>query len=223
MTTISSSSVSRRSFSLLGCLFGAALSWASAADLSVRVEDNRGQPVEGAVVTLTPAAGGRARPAQQVKVEQIDQEFVPAVMILPVGSRVRFPNKDDVAHHVYSFSEAKTFDIPLYTGESPTTIELDRPGLVTLGCNIHDWMVAHLFVTEAPYFGLTGRDGELHLKGLPAGDARLLVWHPRLRGNPVEQSIRIPAAEKPVVSLKLRPDFKRRRAPGAGATGGTYR
>src|SRR4029434_4728661 len=109
------------------------------ADVQVLVKDQTGRPVEGAVIW---AEGPQKKtlPAIQTEIVQKNRQFIPPVTIVPVGSIVRFPNWDNVQHHVYSFSAAKTFDIPLYIGQSPKAIEFERPGIVTLGCNIHDWM-----------------------------------------------------------------------------------
>ena len=137
-----------------------------------------------------------------------------------VGTRVVFPNRDNVQHHVYSVSAAKKFEIPLYIGESTATILFDRPGQVTLGCNIHDWMVAYILVLDTPYFSKTGRDGTAGISGLPPGSYRLEVWHPRLSGK-VERSLVIagPADTEQVVSVTLRPDRRIRRAPDVGDAG----
>ena len=72
---------------------------------------------------------------------------------------MEFPNNDTVSHQVYSFSAAKRFQLPLYKGEVHPPVTFDRPGLVVLGCNIHDVMVGYIYVTDAPYFGKTDREG----------------------------------------------------------------
>jgi len=137
-----------------------------------------------------------------------------------VGTRVAFPNRDKVQHHVYSVSPAKRFEIPLYIGDSKEAIVFDHPGVVTLGCNIHDWMVAYVVVLSTPYFAKTGADGSALVAALPPGHYRLSVWHPRLKAA-VEVDVAVPdqGEATQVVSVVLRPDRRIRRAPDAGAAG----
>src|SRR5215471_16968454 len=113
-----------------------------AATLEARVANTAGAPIADAVVYAVPAAGGSdIRGKKVVAVEQVDREFVPYVTVVQTGTTMTFPNRDPILHHVYSFSTAKSFEIKLYTGKSPSEIRFDKPGVVTLGCNIHDWMI----------------------------------------------------------------------------------
>ena len=89
------------------------------------------------------------KPGREI-VDQINLEFVPHVKPVVVGSPVYFPNKDDVRHHVYSFSPAKRFELPLYSGTPAAPVVFDRPGIVAIGCNIHDWMLGYIYVAETP-------------------------------------------------------------------------
>jgi hypothetical protein len=101
-----------------------------------------------------------------------------------VGANVEFPNSDSVSHQVYSFSAAKRFQLPLYKGEAHPPVTFDRPGLVVLGCNIHDSMVGYIYVTPAPYFGTTDTGGSVTLRDLPRGDYRVTIWSPYIADNP---------------------------------------
>ena len=77
------------------------------------------------------------------------------------GFYARFPNKDGIGHHVYSFSTAKTFELPLSETESSMTVTFDQPGIVTIGCNIHDWMVGYINIVNTPYYGKTDAAGNV--------------------------------------------------------------
>jgi len=191
-------------------------------ETAVFVADEKGKPVAGAVVAFKPAGKSAAVKPGVYEIVQEGQRFIPELTIVPVGSRIRFPNRDDVAHHVYSFSPAKKFDIPLYQGEAPQDVVFDRPGVVALGCNIHDWMLAHVFVVDTPYFAVTGNDGRAVLRAAPAGSGTLEVWHPRARADEVKFEVEA-IAKTPPVALKLRPEFRRRHAPAAGGEDGSYR
>jgi plastocyanin len=111
-------------------------------------------------------------------VEQINRRFVPLVSVVQVGTPVQFPNRDEVRHHVYSFSPAKSFEIKLYAGTPVAPIAFDKPGEVVLGCNIHDQMIAYVYVVDTPWFGKTGKDGRVRLEGLPAGEYELNARSP---------------------------------------------
>lgn len=165
------------------------------------VVDQKGKPVEEAVVW----APGVGKPkAVEKTIFQKYRQYFPEVTVISVGSTVRFPNRDTVQHHVYSFSPAKTFDIPLYIGDAPKPVKFEKAGVVTLGCNIHDWMSAYVLVLDTTAFTQTNAEGEAVLKDISKGTT-LQVWHPRLRGNPVE----VKAESGAKITLVLRPAVKR--------------
>jgi len=162
-------------------LGGALAAPAIAAELRATVRSEQGQPVADAVVVAVPQSAPAKPPRPKTEqVEQIGHEFVPRVKALLVGSPVSFPNRDDVRHHVYSFSPAKRFDLPLYVGTPAQPVLFDAPGVVIMGCNIHDWMVGYIYVAESPYFAMTGADGTALIAGIPPGRYAIRVWHPQL-------------------------------------------
>jgi len=139
---------------VLACLGSQPL--ASAAELRAAVNDSKGNPLPDAVVVAVPEDDQvpPAKPGATVE-DQVDKEFVPYVQPVRVGTYVNFPNKDNIRHHVYSFSAAKRFELPLYSGTPAAPVLFDKVGVVLLGCNIHDWMIGYIYVTDAPYFGKT--------------------------------------------------------------------
>jgi len=181
---------------------------ANAVDIAVMVVDRDGRGVGEAVVTATPAAAN-AGPSPTLKsavMDQRDLAFVPRVLVVGVGTSVEFPNDDSVSHQVYSFSAAKRFQLPLYKGEVHPPITFDRPGLVVLGCNIHDGMVGYIYVTDAPYFGKTEAVGSVQLKALPVGDYRIAVWSPFIADPPASliRSIHIDGGAPAPIRVQLR-------------------
>jgi plastocyanin len=154
-----------------------------------------------------------------VTVSQVDKEFVPYVTAIPVGTLVRFPNHDNILHNVYSFSSAKKFQLPLYKDEPPEPITFDKPGAVVLGCNIHDWMVAYLYVVETPYYAKTDDKGRLELKSVPAGTYDLEVWHPlkKKRGSSPGQRVKLDDQTKLSIefTIDLKPEWRPQRPSGA--------
>jgi plastocyanin len=148
----------------------------------VRVVDGDGQPVAGAAVYLTPTdAAAPASTAASAIMDQIGYQFVPRLLVVRTGTEVAFPNSDNVLHHVYSFSEAKRFELPLYAGTIHAPVRFDRAGLVTLGCNIHDDMVGYILVVDTPWFGKTDADGRFAFEDLPAGRYDVSAWSDRQR------------------------------------------
>jgi plastocyanin len=163
---------------------------AAAADVTVVVRDAAGQPVKDAVAMLRTGAPA-AQPikfAWPYKVSQHDIQFDPFVLVVPVGSDVTFPNQDKVRHHVYSFSAAKKFQLKLYGREENRTVKFDKAGVVALGCNIHDQMIAFVMVVDTPYAGKTDASGQVVLRGVPAGAGKLTVWHPYMKSARNEQA-----------------------------------
>ncbi len=153
---------------------------AQAAVVQVEVQGSQGKPLADAVVFLeSREARAALRPAQGVEIAQVAKQFQPQVTVVPVGSSVSFPNKDTVRHHVYSFSQAKTFEIKLYIGNPGNPVVFDRPGIVVLGCNIHDQMAAWVVVVETPYHARSVSNGKVQIE-VPPGSYRLRVWHPDL-------------------------------------------
>lgn len=200
---------------------------AYAGEVHARIVDQSGNPVEDAVVIAKPSVAespsAAARAADNV-VDQIDKEFVPYVKAVLIGSQVRFPNKDNIRHHVYSFSPPKKFELPLYSGTTAPPVLFDKPGVVVLGCNIHDWMIGYIYVAETQHFGQSGKDGQVTLKGLPAGTYAVRVWHPRMKQDEqatVKTATLAAAGDFDAEwRIDLNPDTRVRRAPAAG--GGRY-
>jgi plastocyanin len=194
---------------------------AAGAGIRVEINDAKNLPVADAVASVTPLDRpvGVTPPAEPVVINQVKEEFQPYVTAVVTGTRVRFPNNDKVQHHVFSLSKTKSFDLGLYRGEPRELVTFDRPGVVTLGCNIHDWMSAYVVVLATPFFKLTAADGLAPISDLPPGRYRLEVWHPRLK-SPVIREIAVentPVTQ--VIAVTLGIDRRIRRAPESGAGG----
>lgn len=180
---------------------------APCADLTISVLDEVGnQPVADAVVYLA-SAGDNVTPVS-AEIVQKDRQFHPKVLVIPKGSRVEFPNRDNTQHHVYSFSPAKTFNIELYAGKPEAPVVFDNAGIVEIGCNIHDHMQGFIVVTETASVGTTDARGKvtLPLGAPPLPDTiDLKLWHPRLPDN-TQAVTRTVTPDRPVtVAISLAP------------------
>jgi plastocyanin len=200
----------------------APLAYAQNAEIAATVTDPRGKPVADAVVIAVPSDGNLrlpARPREDV-VDQVDKEFLPKVQAVLVGTAVIFPNRDSVRHQVYSFSPAKRFELSLYTGV-PQAVTFDKPGVVILGCNIHDWMVGYVYVSESPYFAKTNAEGKAVLTDLPPRGYVVRVWHPQLSvaEDTTRKSVDASRGTRAEVvwTLTLNPEVRIRRAPVSGS------
>jgi len=167
---------------------------ARAGDLTVAVKSPSGAPIADAVVTLAAPHHGPIRFAWPYRMAQKNIQFDPFVLIVPVGADVAFPNLDQVRHHVYSFSPAKTFELKLYGKDETRVVHFDKPGVVQLGCNIHDSMIAFIVVVDTPYAAKTDAEGNATIHDAPPGAYGLAVWRPYLRapGNTLRQTVQIP-------------------------------
>jgi len=214
-----------------GCMAGFVLALASAPGaaqprLEVRVVDGERLPVAGAVVSLHAGEGaevgpGPAVPVADAVIEQVRGEFNPALLVVTTGTPVRFPNLDRIRHHVYSFSPARTFELPLYSGEAHEPVVFDVPGVVTLGCNIHDWMLGHVVVLDTAVHATSGDSGEASLDA-PRGTWSLRVWHARLPAGEPPQELQV-TLEEGVIHVEVALELARptpRARPGAAADGG---
>jgi plastocyanin len=151
---------------------------APAARLDVLVRNASGAPLQDAVAWAVPKSGPAPFRKREAAVEQKDRTFVPFVTVVQAGTAVSFPNRDEIRHHVFSFSTPKVFEIKLYAGTPAAPVVFDKPGEVVLGCNIHDQMLAYIYVVETPWFAKTGADGRARIDGLPAGEYDVRAWHP---------------------------------------------
>ena len=177
---------------------------AQSADLSILVVDENDKPVSEAVVYLRSNDVIKSTSAKaEAKVDQVEKEFIPHVLVVNTGASIHFPNSDNIRHQVYSFSEAKTFEIPLYSGVPAKPVTFDVPGVVSLGCNIHDWMSAHIFVADNNFYSLTDEHGKALIEAVPNGQHSLQIWHEELDGDLERFSKIIKISADETVQLKI--------------------
>ncbi len=164
----------------------------AASELSITVLSAAGTPVQDAIIIAEPVKGSPPpRPGLKGIMDQRNLMFVPGAMVVQTGTQVDFPNSDQVRHQVYSFSPAKTFQLALYAGKAHAPVLFDKPGLVILGCNIHDSMLGYIYVTDSPWYGRTGADGTLQLRDLAAGEYTVRLWHALLDESGPELQARL--------------------------------
>ena len=155
---------------------------AFAATLSVQVSDSAGRPAPDAVVSVVPDDNRQLPSHLPVKsiIDQRHETFIPLVVVVRKGGSVVFTNNDVTTHHVYSFSPIKQFEFLMPKGQVSSPLVFDQPGVAAIGCNIHDQMIAYVYVGDSPFAALTDLTGEATITDLPTGHYRVEVWHPAL-------------------------------------------
>ncbi|MES2261646.1 MAG: methylamine utilization protein [Pseudomonadota bacterium] len=183
---------------------------AGASGVAVQVVDGGGTPLPDVAVYVE-AEPGQSLPKylKPGEIEQRGQKFIPLMTVVQVGSRINFPNNDKVRHHIYSFSPAHKFDQKLYSGTAATPQVFEKAGVVVLGCNIHDKMVAYIRVVDTPFYGKTDGSGAVRIEMPTPGKYILKVWHYNMvGGQPAEQVLTVKPGEAPTTAtfkLALKP------------------
>lgn len=194
---------------------------AYAGSLSVTVSNKKGQLIENAVVMLKPLFE-MTKGMPEIEGAEVRQEnalFAPFVLAVPVGTKVSFPNYDEFRHHVYSFSKAKRFELRLYGKDETNAIVFEEPGVVALGCNIHDNMLAYIYVSTAPILAKTGENGLAVFDDLQVGEYELTYWHPGVtrKGVPQPKTIQVgEGAMSEIAVLELRRVWGEQSPPAEG-------
>lgn len=213
-------------FKLALILLAAAAGVARGGDIQITVEDMEGKPLLDAVVYLDRVGGGAQAQPQQPRaiIDQVNREFVPLVSVVQTGTRVDFPNSDNTRHSIYSFSPAKVFTTKLYSGKQAPPVVFDQPGLVVLGCNIHDLMVGWVMVVDTPVFGKTDAAGKLELRNVEPGDYRINIWYPEIHpgvvtaalnvgSDSISREFKVDVTGSALPGLRARAQGKKRSAP----------
>ena len=181
---------------------------AAAAGFSAQIFDQDGRPVPNAVISLVSEKGygpANIRPDSEKTIDQRNETFIPLVTVVPRGGRVVFANNDKTRHQVYSFSPIREFEITLAQGERSPALVFDKAGVATLGCNIHDHMIAYVFVADTPWTALTDSDGRAQIADVPAGNYDAQIWHPQLLPGTPGPSVRVVLnGENATYSAKLK-------------------
>lgn len=190
----------------------AALAWAAdgvAGTLEVSVVDEQGKPLADVAVYATSRTGGTAGVAASgasptAIMDQQNHQFVPHVLVVRTGTAVTFPNSDNVSHHVYSFSPTKPFELGLYKGNVYPPVVFDKPGIVVVGCNIHDGMLGYIRVVDTPHFAVTNEQGVAVLDDVPSGNYDVDAWTPRVRADALPEALHVAVANNGSAAAEIR-------------------
>ena len=151
---------------------------------------NAGKPLdppyalsEKAVVYIETINGERTLPAEHPVLDQRDMVFRPLVLPIVVGTTVDFPNSDPLFHNVFSLSQPKEFDLGRYAKGQKKSVTFDKPGIVSVYCEIHSYMFATILVLQNSLFTVPDDEGNYSLKNVPAGTYQLSFWYGRKKAG----------------------------------------
>src|SRR5215210_2026585 len=135
------------------------------------------KPVPFAVVWLDAAGAPPFVQSSPVTIDQRNLSFTPHVLVVRVGTSVKFPNSDNVFHNVFSFKDGKKFDLGMYpAGAKARPVVFDKPGLSRIFCNIHPNMASYVMTVDTPYYTVSDERGAFTLSGIPAGTYTYRAW-----------------------------------------------
>lgn len=160
------------------------------ADMAFLVQDQNGKPLVDAVLEVVSDPVKPGDNSDLGIVDQIEKAFVPELVVIQKGQLVDFPNSDNIRHHVYSFSPAKTFELKLYADRPEEPIIFDQHGVVVLGCNIHDSMVGYIYIAADRRVSKTDKTGKTSLP-VTSGSSQISVWHANQTKGPENREIYI--------------------------------
>jgi plastocyanin len=147
-----------------------------------------------------PADASRGAPGP-FRIETRDKEFLPAVLPVPVGATVRFPNSDKVQHNVFSVSRGNAFDLGLYGKDVAKEVTFREPGIVRIYCNVHPKMATVVVVCPSSHFSRVRPDGTFEIGGVPPGRYQARAWDPR--GGEASQALDVKESGSTTVSFQL--------------------
>ena len=175
-----------------------------AQQIQIEVVDLKQKPVMDIVAYITPL-DGQTLPSTDntIEIGQFDKSFAPYVSVMQKGNTVKFSNQDDITHHIYSPLGENKFSFKIKAGESHVKSDFEQSGIITMGCNIHDWMSGHLLILDTPYFAKTNDKGHAVIDIEQPGNYQLTIWHPQLDEPENKLSLNFNSKEKQKLQLAL--------------------
>ncbi len=141
-------------------------------------------------------------PEEVPDIVQKDKKFSPDILPVVAGQEVRFPNRDNIYHNVFSISPVKSFDLGQYKGEEPPKlVTFEKPGLIPIFCNIHPEMITYVVVLENNAYAMTDKDGTFQIGNVPPGTYNINAWLPQAKR--VSQEIVVQPGQKTEIHLEI--------------------
>jgi len=175
-----------------------------AQTITVTVFDSNEKALPNVVVYLEPPKNMTLAVSNKtLEITQIDKSFSPYIGVMQKGGSVKFQNKDNITHHIYSPVGDNRFAFKLKAGKERIKNDFPTAGTVAMGCNIHDWMSGHLLILETPYFAKTDEMGKVSINVAQGGEYKVVVWHPQMREKDHRMSQMITLDNTATVNMTL--------------------
>lgn len=146
-------------------------------------------PADGTPAASSTTSGAASDAPPATVITQRDRTIIPHVTAIRVGTRIDFPNEDDVFHNLFSLSDPRPFNLGRYPPGESRSVTFDRPGVVRMFCDIHSEMTAVIRILETPWFARPDPDGRFRIRGVPEGPRTIVAWHDQLGADTVEVEV----------------------------------
>lgn len=166
------------------------------------IGSNKG--VKWAVVRLTDIKKGKALDsAAKPVLDQKACEFLPHVVVVPIGATLAIKNSDAITHNVHTFG----FENDPINKAQPTSLPMipakfEMPETIKTQCDIHKWMGAYIVATDHPYVAVTDDQGNFKLTDVPPGTYKMEIWHEALA--PVTKDVTVKGGADTAVPVELK-------------------
>jgi hypothetical protein len=166
--------------------------------------------VANAVISLDSIAQGKKFTSTVPEMDQVKCEYVPHILLVPLGGKYHIVNSDPILHNVHSYDLGSTdavgrpdtiFNVALPIAGMKREMIAETAGIHMTLCDAgHQWMNGYLIVMRHPYYALTDSNGMFVLNNVPPGTYKIKMWHegvPELKDGRIDFK-----AEKPYEVLK---------------------
>jgi hypothetical protein len=130
------------------------------------------------------------RPKSGYVLRQKGCQFGPPLLVMPTGEKLTVVNDDPIGHNVNSgqWNEQQP------GGGAPIVRQLTGNRPVRVGCNVHSWMEAWVYLARSPFYAVTDAEGKFRIENVPPGTYRVTYWHSSLR--PAREKVTIAAGDE---------------------------
>lgn len=135
------------------------------------------------VVWLAPEPGHRANGPDANHtlycIGQHNKLFEPHLLVVPVGSTVKFCNRDPWVHEPLGFSNGHWLHLSVDRTGGGKRLQFDHASVTYVFCAIHPQMNAVILAVDSPYYGIANKWGRVTIKDVPAGTYSVHFWSER--------------------------------------------
>lgn len=119
----------------------------------------------------------------QARIAQQKCMYQPHVQVARVGTTLEVVNVDPILHNIHTYlepSKRTIFNIGQPIKNQVNKIVLKDDGLISVKCDVHNWMSAFIVVTKHPYVAVSDENGTFRIANVPRGRYKLRAWHEEL-------------------------------------------